>query len=394
MKQITLKPGRDASVKRKHPWVFEGSIKHADKDISMGETVSIVSAHGQRLAAGAFSPRSQIRARIWSFNEHEEITPEFFLTRLQQALSVRRSLIDEKTTAYRLVNAESDGLPGLIVDRYGNHLVCQFLFAGVERWKQEIVGLLRTIVPVAGIYERSEGDAREKEGLGICNGSLHGRPPPDVLEIKENGLPFFVDIKRGHKTGLYLDQRDNRVQVAAFSRNKAVLNCFSYTGGFSVWALHGGAARVVNVDSSPDALSLGLDNVKRNGFDSTRVENMAGDVFQTLRTYRDSRRMFDLVILDPPKFAAGAQQVPQASRGYKDINLLALKLIRPGGYLFTFSCSGHIKPDLFQKVVSDAALDAGRDVHILKFLSQAPDHPVSLSFPEGRYVKGLLCRVV
>ncbi len=393
-RHITLKSGREASVKRHHPWIFHGAIKSVDNAVGMGDTVDVLSAEGEWLASSAYSPHSQIRARIWSFQHGEAIDAEFFRQRLEQGIIARHKLnLPSQISACRLINAESDGLPGLVVDRYGDYLVCQFLFAGSEHWKKEIVEQLRLLLPVAGIYERSEGDARQKEGLKPSSGVLYGLEPPELMEIMESDLRFLVDIRRGHKTGFYLDQRDSRTLVAPFSKDAEVLNCFAYTGGFCLWALKGGADHVTNVDTSPDALGLAQHNAHLNGFDQARIDNVVDDVFQALRKFRDARRSFDLVILDPPKFAATLHQVTPASRGYKDINLLALKLIRPGGVLFTFSCSGHIKPELFQKIVADAALDAGREVQIIHYLSQAPDHPVSLTFPEGRYLKGLVCRV-
>jgi 23S rRNA (cytosine1962-C5)-methyltransferase len=296
-------------------------------------------------------------------------------------------------SALRLVNAESDGLPGVIVDRYGEYLVCQFLSVGAEYWRREIVTLLADLMPFAGIYERSDVDVREKEGLPLATGVLAGSPPPDLIEIDEYGVRFAVDVRSGHKTGFYLDQRDNRALVAEYAEGREVLNGFAYTGAFGVWALRGGAVKVTNVESSAAALDLARRNVELNGFDAERVENVAGDVFHVLRQYRDARRQFDLIVLDPPKFADSRSQIEKASRGYKDINLLAFKLLRPGGLLFTFSCSGLVTPDLFQKIVAGAALDSGRDVQIVRRMTQAPDHPVALNFPEGEYLKGLVCRV-
>jgi 23S rRNA (cytosine1962-C5)-methyltransferase len=300
--------------------------------------------------------------------------------------------------AYRLVNAESDGLPGLIVDRYGPYLVCQFLAAGAERWKSEIVSALAdlagaTIGPLAGIYERSDVDVRAKEGLPLSAGPLWGEPPPEIVTIQEHGCCFQVQIAAGHKTGFYLDQRENRALLARYSAGTEVLNGFAYTGGFGVWALRGGARHVTNVDTSGAALALAAANAALNGFEPAQTENVEGDVFQVLRRYRDAGRAFDLIVLDPPKFAETRSQVERAARGYKDINLLAFKLLRPGGVLFTYSCSGLVSPDLFQKIVAGAALDAGREAQIVRRLSQGPDHPVALSFPEGEYLKGLVCLV-
>ena len=329
-----------------------------------------------------------------AFDATETIDPDFFSSRLSRALALRRYLTArEPLDACRLVNAEADGLPGMIVDRYADFLVCQFLSAGAEFWKGTILDALRTLVPAAGIYERSDADVRAKEGLASCRGPLSGREPPEVVEIREGTFRFLVDIRQGHKTGFYLDQRQNRALSAGYAPGAEVLNCFAYTGAFGVHALGSGAAALTNVESSASALELSRRSLLRNGLDSGRVEQVASDVFQTLRLYRDSGRRFDLIILDPPKFADSRSQLPRASRGYKDINLLAFKLLRPGGVLFTFSCSGLMPPELFQKIVADAALDAGCHAQVLGRLDQSADHVMSLNFPEGRYLKGLICRV-
>jgi 23S rRNA (cytosine1962-C5)-methyltransferase len=394
MKSVILKSAREESIKRRHPWVFSGAIREAEAGIENGETVDIYSADGSWLARGAYSAHSQIRVRIWSWDRSEEIGPSFFARRLELARQARQSLITkEGLSALRLVYGEADGLPGLIVDCYDRFMVSQFLSAGAEYWKAEIVKQLQQIPGVTGIYERSDVEVRLKEGLERQRGALWGETPPELLAIREGGLQFWVDIQKGHKTGFYLDQRENRRAVLDFCKEAEVLNCFAYTGAFGVWALKGGAARVVNIDTSQEALDLALQNVVLNNLAQERVTNQSEDVFQCLRKYRDMGRQFDLVVLDPPKFVGSAGQIKSGSRGYKDINLLALKLLRPGGILFTFSCSGHVEPKLFQKIVADAALDAGRDLQIIRFLGQAADHPVAASFPEAQYLKGLIGRV-
>lgn len=394
MPSVILKPGREKSVQRHHPWIFSGAIARVEGDPQPGETVVVRAADGTPLASGAYSPQSQIAVRAWTFDPTGTVDPAFLRSRLERAFALRHSSFNIRhSNAYRLVNAESDGLPGLIVDRYGDYLVCQFLTAGAEFWKREIVTLLADLHPYTGIYERSDVEVREKEGLALATGVLAGSPPPDELEIEEYACRFVVDVRHGHKTGFYLDQRDNRVLMAEYAAGREVLNGFAYTGAFGIWALKGGAARVVNVESSASVLELARRNIELNSLDGDKVENVVGDVFQVLRYYRDARRQFDLIVLDPPKFAESRSQVERATRGYKDINLLAFKLLRPGGLLFTFSCSGLIAPDLFQSVVAGAALDAGRDAQILQRLTQAPDHPVALNFPEGEYLKGLVCRV-
>jgi len=393
--KIRIKKDREKSLLRWHPWLFSGAIEKVVGEPQAGETVELRAHDGRFLGRGAWSPQSQIIVRIWSFDEHEVIDADFFRRRLSQAIAQRETLFNpDVTDAVRLVNAESDGLPGLIVDRYGDYLVMQFLSAGAEFWREAIVQALADLKPVAGIYERSDVDVRGKEGLPLRQGLLWGSEPPEFITIHENSRRLLVDVRKGHKTGFYLDQRDNRQKITEFAAGREVLNCFAYTGGFAVAALSAGAAKVTNVESSADALEVLNRNVTLNGFDPAKVGNLTEDVFQTLRKFRDQGRSFDLIVLDPPKFAESKSQLERASRGYKDINLLAFKLLRPGGVLFTFSCSGQMAPELFQKIVADAALDAGKTAQIILRLSQSADHPTALSFPEGHYLKGLVCRIV
>lgn len=395
MPSIILKSGRDKALKRKHPWIFSNAIGEKKGSPESGATVEVLGSDGTKLGYGSFSPVSQITVRMWTFESGVEITPEFFHERLQRAVEMRGKLkAGGRTNAYRLVNAESDRMPGLIVDFYGDYLVCQFLSAGMEKWKSVIVEQLQTLVPCTGIYERSDTDSRLKEGLASSVGVLAGSEPPDLVEIAESGCRFFVDVKKGHKTGFYLDQRDNRAAVGECASDLEVLNCFSYTGGFGISALMGGAKKVVHLESSGPSLELADRNAELNGCDKNKIESICGDAFKVLRQFLDRARKFDMIVLDPPKFAASQQQVEGACRGYKDINRLAFKLLKPGGRLFTFTCSGHIEPALFDKVVADACLDAGRVAQIERRLMQGEDHPVLLSFPEGQYLKGLLCRCV
>jgi 23S rRNA (cytosine1962-C5)-methyltransferase len=390
--RIILKAGRDESLRRHHPWVFTGGIERVEGDPDSGATVDVVTSDGAWRARGAWSPASQMRVRAWTFDEHQQVDAAFLRTRLERALALRRALsLDGPEEACRLVNAESDGLPGLIVDRYGPWLVCQFQSAGAESWRESIIEALAGLGPWRGIFERSDTDSRTKEGLAERVGRLSGDEPPDRVPFVEDGVRYEVDLRRGHKTGFYLDQRENRALLRALANGREVLNAFSYTGGFGLAALAGGAARVTNVDSSGEALAQARAHAALNTFDEARFECIEDDVFHYLRRCRDAGKAFDAIVLDPPKFAASAGQVDRAARGYKDINLLAFKLLRPGGLLMTFSCSGHVPPPLFQKIVADAALDAGRDGRIVRFLSQAPDHPVGTAFPEGHYLKGLLC---
>lgn len=389
-----LKPGREKSVLRHHPWVFAGGLKTLEGQPQPGEPVLVRTAAGAGMGWAAYSPQSQIALRFWTFNAELPVTRALLQERLQNALVARQALQQTpQLTAYRLVNAESDGLPGLIVDRYGDFLVCQFLAAGAEFYKATVVELLAALQPCRGIYERSNVEIRKKEGLPLQAGGLWGELPPEQLVIEELGAKYVVDIYRGHKTGFYLDQRDNRYLMQRYAAEREVLNCFAYTGGFTVRALQGGAQRVVNIDTSGSALGWIAEAVSLNGLSSAALENVEGDVFRVLRQYRDNGQFFDVVVLDPPKFADSVGQLDRATRGYKDINLLAFKILRPGGHLFTFSCSGAISPDLFQKIVAGAALDSGREARIIHRLTQGVDHPVALNFPESEYLKGLVCQV-
>lgn len=394
MSSVILKKASDSFIKRKHSWIFSGAIEKVEGNPSNGETVQIFTSDRKLIGNGSFSPSSQIRVRVWSFNPEEKIDEDFFRRKIMLALEIRKQIIDtSKTNAYRVINAESDGLPGLVVDRYTDFLVCQFLSAGTEVNKKVIVEILDDIFKPNGIFERSDVEVRTKEGLQPTQGLLRGTVPDDLIEVQENGFKFLVDIKGGHKTGFYLDQRDNRKLVTDFAKGRTVLNCFSYTGGFSVYALASGAEKISQIEASASAIELSSKNIELNNNDTSLIENINGDVFEVLRKFRDERKIFDLIILDPPKFTESVSQIQKASRGYKDINLLAMKLLNPGGILFTFSCSGHISPELFQKIVADAALDSGREVRILKQLTQSADHPIATNFPEGLYLKGLICLV-
>ncbi len=392
--KVIVSAKAEKSLARFHPWIFSGAVRAIEGDAGAGATVAVHAAGGQWLAWAAYSPHSQIRARVWSFDSETRIDAEFFQRRLCEAVRWRARLpLPEPCAALRLVNAESDSLPGLIVDRYADFLVCQFLSAGAEHWKTCIVDQLRGLLPVRGIYERSDSDVRAKEGLAESSGVLWGDAPPQFIDIRIGPLALAVDIVSGHKTGLYLDQRENQARIAAYAPGARILNCFSYSGAFGIWALQSGARHVTHLDASEAMLELARHNHALNGQDAGHVEFVAANAFDWLRRCRDGGRRFDLIVLDPPKFVAAAAQLTRGCRGYKDINLLAFKLLQPGGILFTFSCSGLVEPALFQKIVSDAAADARRSVRILAYLSQAADHPVGLHFPEGRYLKGLICGV-
>ncbi len=396
---LRLKAGREKSLLRRHPWVFSGAVDKIQERPQDGETVRVVDAQGKFLAWAAYSAHSQIQARVWSWQEDEAVDQAFFHRRLERSIEARRWLLANPernglTDSLRLVHGESDGLPGVIVDRYADTLVAQLLSSGAERWREVIADELVALTGAVSIYERSDVDVRRLEGLPERSCPLRGAAPAERVQISENGLSFWVQAATGHKTGFYLDQRRNRLRLRQLAAGREVLDCFSYTGGFAVNAAAGGAASVLAVDSSAEALALGQENLLLNGLASANVTWMEADVFQALRGFRDRGRTFDLVVLDPPKFAPTAAQAQQAARGYKDINLLALKLLRPGGLLMTYSCSGGVDADLFQKIVAGAALDAGVEAQVVERLFQGPDHPVALNFPEGAYLKGLVVRVV
>ncbi len=452
MKQVVLAKGRDRSVRRHHPWIFSGAI--ASGAAGLGETVEVVSSDGETLGYGSFSPESQIRLRMLSFDAN--VVPDAaFIESLVAASVARRAdffASDSATNACRLINAESDGLPGVVADYYNGHVVSQLTSAGAEFWKGTLVAALMKYVPnVRSVSARTDVDARRKEGLSCAEtlDVLAGEPPPETIEIFEGAVKFFVDPRKGHKTGFYLDQRDARAAVAALARGREVLNCFSYTGGFGLAAAAGGATRVTQVDISAEAIALAKKNAELNvgsprivpmlamtGDEARHCEERSdeairsvaeqtprhceeairsvaeqtsrhceersdeaiqfveADVFKYLRTCRDAGRTFDLIILDPPKFAESKAHLMKASRGYKDINLLAMKLLRPGGILATFSCSGAMTTELFDKVLADAAHDAGRDFQIVARTRQGADHPVALAFPEGFYLKGVILRAI
>jgi 23S rRNA (cytosine1962-C5)-methyltransferase len=390
MDKLILKPGREKSLKRRHPWVFSGAVARVDGKPGVGETIDIRSAAGEFLAVAAYSPHSQIVARVWDWKERA-IDGAFFNEQIKRAVEQRKALLDAHTNALRLVHSESDGLPGVVADHYAGTIVLQLLSAGAERWREAIADALAALPGVSRVWERSDAEVRDLEGLPAATGPLRGDPQPTRITVTENGLRFQVDLEHGHKTGFYLDQRENRRQMRSLAGGRDVLDCFCYTGGFALNAAAGDARSVLAVDSSAGALDLARKNAELNRLPG--VDWIEGDVFHLLRKFRDEGRRFDLIVLDPPKFAPTAALAAKAARGYKDINLLAFKLLRPGGLLLTFSCSGGVPADLFQKIVAGAALDAGVQAQIIERLGPGSDHPVALNFPEGDYLKGLLCRV-
>jgi 23S rRNA (cytosine1962-C5)-methyltransferase len=391
VKTIRLHPGKERAVLRRHPWIFAGAIARGSAD--SGETVRVESHDGQLLGWAAYSPASQIRLRMWSFDPAQRIDRDFLLERVRASIERRRELgIDLR--AARLVWGEADGLPGFVVDRFADVAVVQLLSAGAERWREALLEALRECLPGLRIHERSDVGVREREGLAGRSGWLHGDGDSRV-DIEEHGMRLHVDVATGHKTGFYLDQRDNRLRLRELVREQGlrrVLNCYGYTGGFTLAALAGGASEVITVDSSAPALALAAEHLRDNGFDASRNPLRQADVGRVLRELREAAERFDAIVLDPPKLAPTVAQAPRATRAYKDINRLALGLLRPGGWLFTFSCSGGIDAPLFQSVVAGAAVDAGRDADIVQRVGAAPDHPLLLSFPEGEYLKGLLLR--
>lgn len=393
---VILKSGRDKPVRQRHPWIFSGAIASLPAGVEDGEFVEVVDAAGAWLARGYLNRRSQIQVRLLTWEQGEAIDADFWRRRLAAAIDLRHTLPAlDGCNALRLVNAENDYLPGLTVDRYDDYLVLQAGTLAIDRRKAMLAQTLLELTGCRGIVERSDMAVRKLEGLSPATGTLAGSTPPETIDIREDGLLFQVDLVHGQKTGFYTDQRTNRRRVAAYSEDRRVLNAFSYTGAFAVHALRFGATHVTNIDSSVDALAMGETNLRRNGFDPDRqAEGVAGDVFAILRDWNDEPEpRFDLIILDPPKFAQNQGAVDRALRGYKEINRLAMRLLRPGGILATFSCSGLVSADLFQKVVFGAAVDAGRSVQVLEWLRQSPDHPVAITFPEGEYLKGLIARV-
>ncbi len=389
MKTIQLKAGKERSLQRRHPWIFESAIAQGSADA--GETVRVESHDGAFLGWAVFSPTSKIRARVWSFSEADRVDAAFLVAACARSVKAR-SRFNVKSDSLRLVHGESDGLPGLIVDQYGDTLVAQFLSSGAERWKDVLADALLAATGLSKLYERSDASGRKLEGLPEVTGWLRGNGPTELV-LQEHDWKLHVNIATGHKTGFYLDQRDSRNLFAQTTRSlkfERVLNCFCYTGGFTVAALTGGAAHVTSIDSSGPALEIAAANVALNGFEASRATFMDADVNASLRKFAAEGRTFDAIILDPPKFAPTISHAERAARAYKDINRLAFKLLAPGGVLFTYSCSGGVSADLFHKIVASAGIDAQVDGYITERMGGAPDHPMTINFPEGEYLKGLV----
>jgi 23S rRNA (cytosine1962-C5)-methyltransferase len=389
MKSIRLRPGKERSLLRRHPWIFESAIGRGAGDA--GETVRVESAEGEFLAWAAFSPSSKIRARVWSFDQAQRIDASFFIAACTTSVRAR-ARFNIQSNGCRLIHGESDGLPGLIVDRYGDTLVAQFTSNGVERWKEVIADALLAATGLTKLYERSDASSRTLEGLPVATGWLRGHGEV-TLTLQEHDWQLAVNVAEGHKTGFYLDQRDSRKLFSDYTRRlsfQRVLNCYCYTGGFTVAALKGGARHVTSIDSSGPALQQAAANVTLNGFAPEHASFMDADVNASLRKFIDQGQMFDAIVLDPPKFAPTVAHAERAARAYKDINRLAFKLLEPGGVLFSYSCSAGISADLFHKIVASAGCDAGIDGYIHERMCGAPDHPMTLTFPEGEYLKGLV----
>lgn len=391
LNRLILKPGREKSLRRRHPWIFSGAVAEIQGDPGSGDTTAVLSASGEFLAVAAYSPASKIVARVWDWSERP-IDRAFFDAGIRRAAGQREALVkDTGSDAVRLVHGESDGLPGVVADRYGDTIVLQLNSAGAERWRDAIADALAALPGVERVWERSDADVRALEGLSAMVGPLRGDTEPTTVVAIEHGLRYGVDLRHGHKTGFYLDQRGNRMQLRTLARGRNVLDCFCYSGAFALNAVIGGAESVAAIDSSGAVLEQARVNTALNGLPA--MEWIEGDVFRLLRTFRDQGRHFDLIVLDPPKFAPTAAHADKAARAYKDINLLAFKLLAPAGLLMTFSCSGGVSSELFQKIVAGSALDAGVQAQIIRRLGPGSDHPVALNFPEGDYLKGLLCRV-
>ena len=387
---VILNEGREKSLLRHHPWIFSKAIQKADESLQMGQTVEVVNQAGELLCYGLYSPNSQIRVRALSFDENVKITDALIASRVKDAISLRKNVFARGNDGVRLISSEGDLLPGLIADKYNEFIVISISSCGMERYKNIICQTLKEIFPECSIYERSDTKSRAKEGLPVRKGVVIGREPDDTIYVREEDQVYIpVDIKNGHKTGAYLDQRLSRIKASSLSKGASVLNCFSYTGGFGLWALKGGAKRIENVDVSEHALNAAKTGVAFNHLDPGRCKFLKKDVFAYLREQVENGAKYDLVILDPPKFAESAANLKKACRGYQDINRLGLKLVAKGGHLLTFSCSGLVDPALFQKIVADAAIDAGVDGRVLSTLRQDEDHVVSLPCPETFYLKGL-----
>ncbi|MFC3561069.1 class I SAM-dependent rRNA methyltransferase [Pedobacter jamesrossensis] len=394
MVEIVLKKGKEKAALQRHPWVFSGALDKVKGKPEDGDVVKVFAFDNEFLAYGYFNGNSRVAVRLLEWDENQIINKEWYQNRLQQAIASRQFILSDKTDTCRLVFSEADFLPGLIVDKYANFLSLQILSSGIEQVKNDIVEILKAELNPKGIFDKSDATARGHEGLPIENGLLWGENPPEFLEVKENGIAYNINIAEGQKSGFYCDQRDNRKILASYTKGKKVLDCFSYSGGFSLNSLANNASSITSVDSSGLALETLKQNVELNKFDSTKITSIQSDVNKQLRTFKESGELFDVIILDPPKYAPSRSALDRAARAYKDLNRLGMLLLEKGGLLATFSCSGAVDIDTFKQIIAWAALDAGKEVQIIKQFCQPEDHPVRISFPEGEYLKGLLLRVL
>ncbi|UKT63710.1 class I SAM-dependent rRNA methyltransferase [Pedobacter mucosus] len=394
MVEIVLKKGKEKAALQRHPWVFSGALDKVKGKPEDGDVVKVFAFDDEFLAYGYFNSNSRVAVRLLEWDENQSINKEWYQNRLKQAIASRQFILSEKTNICRLVFSEADFLPGLIVDQYANFLSLQILSSGIEKVKSEIVEILKKELNPTGIFDRSDATARTHEGLSVENGLLWGENPPEFLEVKENGIAYNINIAEGQKSGFYCDQRDNRHILASYTKGKKVLDCFSYSGGFSLNSLANGASNLTCVDSSALAIETLKQNIALNNFDFEKITTIQSDVNKQLRAFKDSGDLFEVIVLDPPKFAPSRSALDRAARAYKDLNRLAMLLLEKGGLLATFSCSGAVDIDTFKQIIAWAALDAGKEVQIIKQFCQPEDHPVRISFPEGEYLKGLLLRVL
>jgi 23S rRNA (cytosine1962-C5)-methyltransferase len=394
MVEITLKKGKEKAALQRHPWVFSGALEKVKGKPEDGDVVKVFAFDNEFLAYGYYNSNSRVAVRLLEWDESQTIDNNWYQNRLKQAIASRQFILSEQTNTCRLVFSEADFLPGLIVDQYADFLSLQILSSGIEKVKAEIVEILKAELKPTGIFDKSDATARTHEGLPIENGLLWGENPPEFLAVKENGITYNINIAEGQKSGFYCDQRDNRHILASYTKGKKVLDCFSYSGGFSLNSLANGAASITCVDSSGLAIETLKQNVALNKFDVNKVTTIQSDVNKQLRAFKESGELFDVIVLDPPKYAPSRSALDRAARAYKDLNRLGMLLLEKGGLLATFSCSGAVDIETFKQIIAWAALDAGKEVQIIKQFCQPEDHPVRISFPEGEYLKGLLLRVL
>jgi 23S rRNA (cytosine1962-C5)-methyltransferase len=394
MIDVILKKGKEKAAILRHPWIFSGAIEKIKGKPENGELVSVISANKEFLAYAYYNDQSRVALRLLEWDENTTIDQDWYAQKLKNAIAARAHILNEDTNTCRLVFSEADFLPGLIVDQYADFLSLQILSAGMENIKEEIINILRTELNPKGIFDKSDAGARKHENLEPTQGLLWGETPPEFIEVKENGILYHINIADGQKSGFYCDQRDNRLILAEYTKDKTVLDCFCYSGGFTLNSLKQGALQVTSVDSSGLALETLQHNLNLNGFSADQHHSIQSDVNKQLRAFKEEGKLFDVIVLDPPKYAPSRSALDRAARAYKDLNRLGMLLLEKGGILATYSCSGAVDMETFKQIIAWAALDAGREVQIIKQFHQPEDHPVRISFPEGEYLKGLLLRVL